>query len=90
MPRTMISERLKNAIRTSSNRQWKIARRGGLHPVTLSNLVVGSRDVEVGDPRVVAIGRMLGVPEQECFEATASASRPGDNRADPRRRRKRS
>ena len=84
MPRTMISERLKNAIRSSQRPQWWIARQAGLHPVTLSNLVVGSRDVEVGDLRVVAIGRMLDVAEQECFEVSASKSGAGYRRADPR------
>jgi len=68
----MISERLKHAIRNAGRPQWQIARAVGMHPVTLSNLMTGSRDAGLGDPRIIALGRLVDVSPDECFAATAS------------------
>ena len=71
----MISDRLRaavqNATRQPGSRQYQIARKVGLHPVCLSDLMRHSRDVELGDPRVILIGELVGVPPSECFEAPA-------------------
>lgn len=72
--RSMLSQRLRNAIRIAGKPQYQIARAVGLHPVMLSNLMVGSRDATRDDRRVLAIGTLLGVPADECFEAP-----PGDS-----------
>jgi hypothetical protein len=73
--RSMISERLRVAIRMAARktgtRQYQLARKAGLHPVSLSDLMRGSRDVELWDARVVALGDAVGVPPGECFEETA-------------------
>jgi transcriptional regulator with XRE-family HTH domain len=70
--RTTISRILRLAIRSANYRQHQIARLCGVHPVTLSCWMSGARDVELGDPRVIAIGNLLNVPDGECFELTAT------------------
>jgi hypothetical protein len=71
----MISDRLRAAIRHAArhagSRQYQLARKVGLHPVGLSDLMRGSRDVELWDARVVLIGELVGVPPGGCFEAPA-------------------
>jgi len=48
--------------------QYQIAKAAGLHPVVLSSLLHDARPVQPDDPRVIAVGRIVGVPPSECFE----------------------
>ena len=63
----MISKKLRDAIRLSDRRAYIIAHEAGLHPSTLSRLINGIERVQTGDERVVKIGKVVGVPEKECF-----------------------
>ncbi|MCX5884616.1 MAG: helix-turn-helix transcriptional regulator [Proteobacteria bacterium] len=64
----MISEKLRAAIRDSGLRHYQIAGFCGLHFTTFSRLINGIEGGQPGDRRVIAIGRFLGVPAEECFE----------------------
>ena len=64
----MISKKLKRAIRLSPHRNYKIARAAGVHPSTLSQILCGIVRVKNGDPRVIQIGKVLGLKPGECFE----------------------
>ncbi len=87
----MISERLRNAIKTASERQYRLAQRIRVHPTTLSAWVNGIFPVHRGDPRVLQLGALLGVPAAECFDeddslAAVNATIPNHRRCRSRRR----
>lgn len=63
-----ISRKLLIAIKLSDQRAYKIAQQAGLHPSTLSKLICGIEHVKPNDVRVIALGKVLGVPVSECFE----------------------
>lgn len=63
-----VSQGFRNTVRLSHKRHYQIAHEAGLHPSTLSRLINGIERVKPSDPRVIAVGRVLGIPESECFE----------------------
>ena len=63
-----ISRLLINSIRLSDRRAYRIAQDAGLHPSTLSRLINGIEKPQKDDSRVIAIGRVLGIPPSECFD----------------------
>ena len=63
----MISERLRIAVKLSGKRQYRIAQEVGIHPATLSKLLNGIEVPKPGDLRVLAVARVVGVPEEEAF-----------------------
>ena len=65
----MVSKRLRNAVKLDDRRGYVIAHEAGVCPSTLSRLINGIEIVRPGDPRVIAIGRVLGIPPDECFES---------------------
>jgi hypothetical protein len=62
------SQKLKAAVRLSETPQYKIAFAAAMHPDTLSKLLNGALRVRAMDPRLIAVGRILGVSPQDCFE----------------------
>jgi transcriptional regulator with XRE-family HTH domain len=64
----MLTDRIRNAVKTSHERQYRLAQRVGVHPSVLSAWLNGISHPKPGDPRVVALGNLVGVPEAECFE----------------------
>lgn len=63
----MISENFINAIKLNKKRAYKIAQEAGVHPSTLSKILNGIVQVNVGDARVAAIGKVLGLKARDCF-----------------------
>ncbi|MFZ2444725.1 MAG: helix-turn-helix transcriptional regulator [Syntrophobacteraceae bacterium] len=63
-----ISRNLKAAIKLGPERAYRVARRAGISPTTLSKLMNGIVEVKPDDPRVVAVGKVLGVEASKCFE----------------------
>lgn len=63
----MISQKLRVAIKLSEKRAYKIAQEADLHPSTLSKLLNGIERARRNDPRVLRVGEVLGIPENECF-----------------------
>lgn len=64
----MVSEKLKNAVRTSNKKGYVIAREANMHPSMLSQIINDLLNVKNGDDRVIAIGRVVGIESKECFE----------------------
>src|SRR5436189_2033199 len=54
--------------RCEGQRQYDIARAAGLHPTTLSSLLNDIVPLRENDPRVLAIGHVLGISDADCFE----------------------
>ncbi len=65
-----ISRKFIEAVKLAEIRQYKICQkaRPSLHPTVLSRLMNGIEKVKDNDARVVAIGRVLGLKPNECFE----------------------
>lgn len=68
------SRRLIETLKLSSEPQYRIAWRAGVHPNTLSKLVSGYIRPRVDDPRVIAVGKELGLAPAECFEIVTDGS----------------
>ena len=73
----MLSEQLRAAVKLSRVRQYQLARGIGVDPSTLSGWLIGARKVRPGDPRVIALGVMVGVPPDHCFAETETNQRRG-------------
>jgi len=63
-----VSQKLRNAVRLSDLRVYEIAHRAGLHPSMVSKLIHGAEIPKPRDKRVIAIGRVVGLPESACFD----------------------
>lgn len=66
-----LSQRFIYAVKLGPYRAYHLAHQAGLHPATLSKLITGAERVKPGDPRVIAVGRVLGLGPEECFEQEA-------------------
>ena len=64
----MISDKLKIAVKLDEKRNYEIAHQAGIHPSTLSKIICGIETVKAGDPRVIEVGKVLGIPAVECFQ----------------------
>ncbi len=67
----MISQKLKIAIKLGDQPAYKIAQQAGLDSCTLSKLMCGIVKVKEQDLRVIAVGRVMGIPAEECFQEEA-------------------
>jgi len=68
MTQTRPSKILIHALKLGAKRQYLVAHEAGLHPSTLSRLMNGIDRVKPSDPRILAVGRVLGIPGPQCFE----------------------
>jgi len=66
-----ISERFWIAVKTSRMKGYEIANHAGIHPATLSKLLWEVNAARPDDPRVIAVGKVLGLSPDECFEEIA-------------------
>ena len=73
----MISRKLIIAIKLANEPAYRIAQRAGLDPSTMSKLMCGIVQVRPNDHRVLAVGRILGLNPEECFEQ----GKPTDGKA---------
>lgn len=64
---TMLSEKFIIALKLDPRPQYKIAWEAGLNPTTLSQLLTGYARIKRNDPRIIAVGKVIGVKERECF-----------------------
>lgn len=67
----MLSRRFIALIKLGSRPAYRIAHDAGLHPATLSKLISGAERIKPQDPRVIAVGRVLGLEPSDCFEENA-------------------
>lgn len=64
----MISKKFRSAVKLSHRRAYQIAWEAGVHPNFLSKVINGIERAKAGDPRVIRIGKVLGLSEDELFE----------------------
>jgi hypothetical protein len=63
-----LSRAFKVALKLSDEPAYAVAQRARIHPATLSKLISGAERLRQDDPRIVAVGRELGLTAAECFE----------------------
>ena len=47
---------------------YRIAQQAGVNPATLSQLITGALRLQANDQRVIAVGRILGLKDSQCFK----------------------
>jgi len=83
---TRISKTLRHAVWTTDDRQYRLAQAILVHPSTLSGWLNGIFPVQQGDPRVIQLGALVGVPASACFEPEPSQAIAIGQDADPSER----
>ena len=68
MTKARISQQLRAKVRLDSRRQYRLAQMIEVDPSLLSAWVNDIVLPRAGDARVVALGRIVGVPPDHCFE----------------------
>lgn len=77
-----LSRRFLTALKLGALPAYRVAQLADppIHPATLSKLVSGAERLKPLDPRIVAVGRVLGLSAEECFaqeeDAPATSSSP--------------
>ena len=64
----VVSQKFVAALKLSPMPAYKIAWAANVNPTMLSKLINGIEKVKPDDPRIIAVGRMLDIPPQECFQ----------------------
>lgn len=49
---------------------YKVAWSAGVNPTMLSKLINGIEKPKPNDPRILSVGRVLGIPAEECFDTS--------------------
>jgi len=62
-----ISQELYEALRLSKRNHYEIAQEVGVHPSVLSKILNGAEPLRPNDPRVVRVGRVLGISRKSLF-----------------------
>ena len=58
---TIVSRQFVDRLKRHHERAYVVAWRTGVHPCVLSKLIHGAERVRPGDPRIIAVGRELGL-----------------------------
>ncbi len=67
---TTVSQQFLIRLKLNDLPAYKIAQRAGVNPSKLSRLINGIDRVRPRDPRIIAVGEIMGLAESECFEGT--------------------
>jgi hypothetical protein len=73
-----VSQKIRSALwtrRAAGEKQHQLARQAGLHPSVFSSVVNDIIPIREGDPRVLAIAEVLGVPAAEAFTPIRETSK---------------
>lgn len=62
-----VSENLKKAVKRDDRPDYEIARLAGMGQAKLSQFINNMVVVHEKDPRVIAIGNIVGVNPEDCF-----------------------
>jgi transcriptional regulator with XRE-family HTH domain len=68
MAKLRTSYRFRARLKLHKLPAYQIAQHADVDPATLSKLVHGAIAVKPGDERVIAVGRILGLEPEDCFE----------------------
>ena len=64
----VVSKKLKVAIKLNPKPAYQIAWEAKVNPNVLSKLINGIERVQPNDQRIIAVGKVLKVPAEECFQ----------------------
>lgn len=64
----IVSQKFITAIKLNPSPAYKIAWEAGVNPTMLSKLINGIERPKPNDQRIINVGKILGIPENECFE----------------------
>lgn len=67
-----VSRRLYEAVKLFPDPAYRVAQRAGVNPTVLSRLLHGNAQIRLGDPRVLAVARVVGVPPEHAFAPSES------------------
>jgi len=67
---TTVSQQFLIRLKLNELPAYKLAQRAGVNPSKLSKLINGIDRVRPRDPRIIAVGKVMGLAESECFEGT--------------------
>lgn len=68
----VVSHKFKAAVKLGDRPAYRRAQEAGINPTVLSQLMNGICRVQENDPRVIAVGRVLGLSPEECFQEVSS------------------
>ncbi len=71
---TTLSQQFLIRLKLNDLPAYKIAQQAGVNPTTLSRLINGIDRVKPEDPRIVAVGQIMGLAQWECFEQSEPKS----------------
>jgi len=63
-----LSRKLIIALKTGPQRMYRVAQEAGVSPTSLSKLINGIAPVQENDPRIIRVGKVLGLSTRELFE----------------------
>lgn len=63
-----VSMNFKIAVKFCGLPQYRVAQKADLDPAVLSKIMRGSLKVQPKDKRVLAVGAVLGLKPEQCFE----------------------
>ena len=64
------SPKLVDAIKHSGQSRIDLAKKAGVKPSTFYQLLCGAMTVKPSDPRLIAIGKLLGLQAEDCVETS--------------------
>ena len=67
-----VSLKFKVAVKLGDRPAYRYAQEGGIDPTVLSKLMNGISRVHENDPRVIAVGQVLGLQPEECFQEVSA------------------
>jgi hypothetical protein len=68
MMASMLSREFRYRLKFGGQPAYRIAQKAEVDPSTLSKLLRGAVPLKPRDPRVIAVGRILGLRPAECFQ----------------------
>ncbi len=71
---TTVSRQFLIKLKLNDLPAYKIAQKAGVNPTTLSRLINGIDRVRPEDPRIIAVGQIMGLAQWECFEQSEPKS----------------
>uniref|UniRef100_A0A7V3KMN2 XRE family transcriptional regulator n=1 Tax=candidate division WOR-3 bacterium TaxID=2052148 RepID=A0A7V3KMN2_UNCW3 len=63
-----VSRKFIERLKLGTQPAYRVAWRAKIHPVILSKLIHGAEKVWPNDRRIIAVGKILGLSPEECFE----------------------
>ena len=69
MQQQKLSQQFHICLKLGGMRQYKAAQKVKVDPTTPSKLVNGAEKIKDRDPRILAVGAVLGLKPEECFES---------------------